>query len=61
MGYTFLIILFVILIISYIEGKGKVDKKGIRLATGLFKTGPVFNIGAIVICTILVVLYTVFW
>lgn len=61
MGYTFLIILLIILIISYIEGKGKTDSKGIIIKPGFFKTGPVFNIGAVIICLILVVLYTVFW
>ncbi len=61
MGYTFLIIVFVILVISAIEGKGRLDKKGIPLTKNLFKTGPVFNIGAMVICIILAVLYVVFW
>jgi len=61
MGYTFLIIVFIILLISFIELRGKSDPKGIPLTKGLFATGPVFNIGAVVICLILVVLYTVFW
>ncbi|MCF8388078.1 MAG: sodium/sugar symporter [Bacteroidales bacterium] len=61
MAYTFLIVAAIIIILSRIEGKGKADEKGIILKKELFKTGPVFNIGAFVICIILVVLYAVFW
>ncbi len=61
MAYTFLIVAGIILLISQIEGKGRKDEKGILLKKDLFKTGPVFNIGAFVICIILVVLYAVFW
>ncbi|MCF8343276.1 MAG: sodium/sugar symporter [Bacteroidales bacterium] len=61
MAYTFVIVLGIILLLSWIEGKGKVDEKGIKLKKKLFKTGPVFNIGALVIFVILAVLYAVFW
>ncbi|MDZ7744097.1 MAG: sodium/sugar symporter [Bacteroidota bacterium] len=61
MAYTFLIVAGIILLISQIEGKGRKNEKGILLKKDLFKTGPVFNIGAFVIGIILVVLYVVFW
>ncbi|MDH5398543.1 MAG: sodium/sugar symporter [Cyclobacteriaceae bacterium] len=61
MGLTFLVTALIILVISHIEGKGKVNEKGIPLSKSLFATGPTFNIGAFVACIILVVLYTVFW
>lgn len=51
----------VILLISFLEGKGKVDEKGIILIPGIFKTSPSFNIGATIILLICVFLYTVFW
>lgn len=61
MAYTFVITAIVIILISWIEGKGRSDAKGIIFRKDLFKTGPVFNIGAFIICIILVVLYAVFW
>ena len=51
----------VILLLSSIEGKGKVDEKGIKLDSELFRTSPSFNIGATIILMICVGLYTVFW
>lgn len=58
---TALLSLSIIIVLSYIEGKGKVDEKGINLTSELFKTSPSFNIGAAIIGVICVVLYTVFW
>lgn len=51
----------IILLISAIEGKGRVDEKGILLTRDIFKTGPAFNIGATVILIICAFLYAVFW
>ena len=50
-----------IALISYLEGKGKPDAKGIKLSKKLFETDPVFNISAVAISIILVVLYALFW
>jgi solute:Na+ symporter, SSS family len=61
MAFTFLVVSALIIIISWIEGKGKNNPKGIVLNKQLFKTSPAFNIGAMAICIILVVLYAVFW
>lgn len=51
----------IILFISYLEGKGKIDEKGINLTSELFKTTPAFNIGAITILIICTLLYAIFW
>ncbi len=51
----------IILFISYLEGKGKIDEKGINLTSQLFKTTPAFNIGAITILIICTLLYAIFW
>jgi len=51
----------IILLISYLEGKGKVNEKGINLTAELFKTTPTFNIGAIIIMIICTLLYAIFW
>nr|WP_311195901.1 sodium/solute symporter [Antarcticibacterium sp. 1MA-6-2] len=61
MGYTAILTMIIIAIVSYIDNKGKDDPKGINLSTNLFKTGPVFNIGAFAVMIILVALYALFW
>ncbi|MCF8378381.1 MAG: sodium/sugar symporter [Bacteroidales bacterium] len=61
MGLTFVVVSLIIIIISYLENKGKNDKKGIPLSKGMFATSPSFNISAFVVCIILAALYAVFW
>jgi SSS family solute:Na+ symporter len=46
MGYTAILTMIVIAIVSWTQNKGKDDEKGIPLSKGLFKTSPEFNIGA---------------
>ncbi len=60
MGLCFLLIAAILIGISLLENKG-IDKKGIELEKGLFKTSPVFNIGSLVIIGMLAVIYAVFW
>lgn len=60
MGICFLILTAIMVIISLMENKGK-DKKAILFDSKLFKTSPVFNISALIICGILAVIYAVFW
>lgn len=61
MGIVFLILAAVILVISYIERKGTNDPKALELRKGIFHTSNAFNIGAIGVMAILVVLYILFW
>jgi len=61
MGYTFILTMIVMGIVSYIDNKGKDDAKGITLTRKLFKTSPEFNIGSFAIMIILVALYSIFW
>lgn len=61
MGYTLLLTMLIIAVYSYIQHKGKDDEKGIPITKELFKTSPLFNIGAFAIMIILVVLYAMFW
>ncbi|MEK6781736.1 MAG: sodium/sugar symporter [Bacteroidota bacterium] len=61
MFITALLSIAIILLISYLEGKGKVNEKGINLTAELFKTSPTFNIGATVIVIICAILYAIFW
>jgi SSS family solute:Na+ symporter len=74
MGYTFLILSVVMVLISLINNKERSDPRAIELAgnasagdgksgnrKSIFYTDPAFNVAAIGICLILIVLYTAFW
>ena len=60
MGITFLITMFIIYIISFIEGNED-DPKGIKLSNKLFETRPSFNIPAFAVLIITAILYSIFW
>ncbi|NJW51331.1 sodium/sugar symporter [Salinimicrobium oceani] len=61
MFLTWILTMLVMVLISYVEGKGKDQEKSIVITKGLFKTGPAFNAGAFAIILILVMLYAMFW
>jgi len=61
MGYTFVVISLIIMAISYFEGKGQDNPKGIQLNKGYFETTKGYNTGAVIIIVILVFLYSFFW
>ena len=61
MGYTAILTMIVIALVSYFQHKGTDDKKGIEITKGMFKTSPLFNIGAFSVMLILVALYSIFW
>ena len=61
MGYTLLLTMGVIGLVSYMQHKGADDAKGIEITKALFKTSPIFNIGAFAVLLILTVLYAIFW
>ena len=60
MGYTCLLTLAIIAMISYIEGNQD-DPKGINLTKKLFATNKTFNIGAFSVLLITAFLYAMFW
>ncbi|MEX2591360.1 MAG: sodium/sugar symporter [Anditalea sp.] len=61
MGIVFLILSFVIIGISLMQGKGKDHPKGIEITKDLFRTSTSFKIGAIIISGIIAALYITFW
>jgi SSS family solute:Na+ symporter len=76
MGYTFVILSLVMIVISMMENKEGNDAKAISLketldsngnlnqngkGKSLFYTDPLFNVAAIGICIILIILYASFW
>ncbi len=61
MGYTLLSTMLIIGVYSYLQHRGVDDEKGIPISKQLFKTSPLFSVGAFAIMLILVALYAVFW
>ncbi len=61
MGIAFLISVALIVIISYIEGRGQDSPKGIVLGRGILQTDPVFAGLAFGIIGITTALYLLFW
>ena len=61
MGYTAILTMIIIAIVSLIQHKGKDDEKGILISKKSFKTSPLFNIGSFAIMIILTAIYAVFW
>ncbi|WP_438966044.1 sodium/sugar symporter [Flavobacterium sp.] len=61
MGYTTLITMAIIMVISWLQNKGTDSPKGFTLSKETFKTSASFNISAFAILLILVFLYAKFW
>ncbi|MGB5387771.1 MAG: sodium/sugar symporter [Eudoraea sp.] len=61
MGYTTLLTMLVIVLVSLNQNKGKDDPKGIPLSKELFKTSAKFNIGAFAAMIIIATIYALFW
>jgi solute:Na+ symporter, SSS family len=61
MGYTTLITMSIIAVLSWNQNKGADDAKGFELQRETFKTNAIFNISAFAIMIILVFLYAFFW
>ncbi len=61
MFITAVLSMAIIVVISQLEGSGKDDPKGIRLAPGFFATEPAFNIGAMAVLIMTALLYAIFW
>ncbi len=61
MGITALLTMVIIVVMSNLQNKGADEVKGIEITKDLFKTTPLFNIGSMVVCILLAVLYALFW
>ena len=61
MGYTTLLTMLVIAIVSWSQNKGADDEKGIAISRETFKTGSIYNVGAFAVMIVLVALYGLFW
>ena len=61
MGYVFLILVALMVIISLADPKSKDNPRAIDISTARLDTGLAFKIGAFAIMGILVALYAIFW
>lgn len=61
MGYTTLLTMAIIALLSWYQNKGADDAKGFELRKETFKTSATFNISAFAIMIVLVFLYSFFW
>lgn len=61
MGFTAILSMIVIAIVSLRENKEKDDEKGIELTKEMFDTPAIYNIGAFALMLVLVALYAMFW
>ncbi|WP_285056007.1 sodium/sugar symporter [Pedobacter ginsengisoli] len=61
MGFVFLISIVVMYLISIYETKRGVIAKGLEIDSSMFKTSRSFAVGALIICGLLVALYTIYW
>ena len=61
MGYAFLILVSVMVVISLLDPKGKNNPKGLEIDASMFKVSQGFAIGAVVVCIALTAIYTIFW
>lgn len=61
MGWVFVIIVTLMIVISLLDPKSKNNEKGLEVDASMFKLNTGFAVGAIIICGILAALYTIFW
>jgi solute:Na+ symporter, SSS family len=61
MGFVFLIVVAVMVVISLADKTSKNNPKGLEIDPSMFKPKGAFAIGAALVCGILAALYIVFW
>ena len=61
MGFVFAICIAVMVVISFIDDKRGVKSKGLEIDSSMFKVNSSFLAGSLIICGIVVALYTIFW
>jgi SSS family solute:Na+ symporter len=61
MAFTFIAVTLLMIIISLLKPKDKTSQHAIEMDKTMFKVSPGFLVLSIIICGVLVALYTVFW
>ena len=61
MGFVFLISVIGMILISLIENKRGVKTNGLEIDRSMFKMSPGFAVGVLIVCGVLIALYSFFW
>jgi len=61
MGFVFVFCIVGMAIINFVQNKRGVVTKGLDVDASMFKTSRSFAIGALIICGLLITLYTIYW
>jgi SSS family solute:Na+ symporter len=61
MGFVFIIVVAIMVVISLLDPEGKNNKKGLEIDAEMFKPKGAFAVGAVAVCGILAALYLYFW
>nr|WP_199076277.1 sodium/sugar symporter [Pedobacter sp. ASV19] len=61
MGFVFMICILAMWIISTLENRKGVNPKGLDVDRSMFKTNTGFAVGSLIVCGVIVALYTIFW
>ncbi|MFC4209879.1 sodium/sugar symporter [Pedobacter lithocola] len=61
MGFVFVFCIAGMVLISLVEGKNKINPKGLEIDARMFKTSNAFAVGALIIIGLIVALYSVYW
>ena len=61
MGFVFAICVLFMIVISLYDAKKGVQSKGLEIDSKMFKINNGFSVGAMIVCGVLVALYSVFW
>jgi SSS family solute:Na+ symporter len=61
MGFVFILCVIFMYIISMIENAQGKKTNGLDIEPRMFRTNPGFTVGALIICGLLVALYTIYW
>ena len=61
MGFVFMFCFVGMAIINFIQNRRGVVTKGLEVDASMFKTSKSFAIGALIICGLLITLYTIYW
>jgi SSS family solute:Na+ symporter len=61
MGFVFMFCFVGMAIINFVQNKRGVVTKGLEVDASMFKTSRSFAIGALIICGLLITLYTIYW
>jgi len=61
MGFVFVICVLLMIAISFYDAKKGIKVKGLEVDSKMFKVSNGFAVGAMIICGVLVALYSIFW